>query len=139
MKKILSASVLVLLFAVVLPAASVSSKVPVPPFLKMALPEVIYAVPGIETNLYFENVIESATPEAYAFEVRCKVGAQKQHRWHWTPTEKDAGKTFDLTLTLFNDCGVIMSGNCKVVVAAKAPDMKKKITLAMLAASGVNS
>ncbi|MBR2373754.1 MAG: SGNH/GDSL hydrolase family protein [Lentisphaeria bacterium] len=122
------------------PAATpVTAKVPVPPFLKMALPEVIYAVPGIETNIYFENVIDSATPEAYVFEVRCKAGAQKQYRWHWTPDEKDAGKTFDFELRLFNDLGLVLSGKSKIVVARKAPDMKKKITLALLAASGANS
>ena len=109
-----------------------------PTFLRLTLPEIIYAAPGIETNIYFENVIDSANPAVYAYEVRCKVGAQKQYRWHWTPAENDAGKSFDLTLTLFNDYGVVISGKSKVVVAAKAPDMKKKITLALLGDSGVN-
>ena len=29
-----------------------------PPNLKMMLPKVIYAVPGIESNIYFENIID---------------------------------------------------------------------------------
>ena len=31
-------------------------KVPTPPMLKMALPETVYAAPGIECNIYFDNV-----------------------------------------------------------------------------------
>lgn len=110
----------------------------VPPMLKMSLPEVIYAVPGIESNIYFENMVDTANYRNYAYEVRCSRGSQGEHRWFWSPTEKDAGKSFDLELRLFNDYGMIISGKCKVVVAAKAAEPKKKFTLALLAASGVN-
>ena len=110
-----------------------------PPLLKMALPEIIYAAPGIESTIYFENVVDSSTPQAYAYEVRCRKGTQAQHRWYWTPEEKDAGKTFELQLSLYNDYGLAGSAKCKVVVAKKAVHPEKKITLALLAASGVNS
>lgn len=110
----------------------------IPPHFKMMLPEVIYAVPGIESNIYFENVIDSATPRAYAFEVKCPRGTHGNFRWFWTPTPKDAGKTFDLELRVFNDYGKIGSAKCKVVVAKEAADYKRSFTLALLAASGVN-
>jgi len=120
------------------PAAPARPAVPVPPMLKMTLPEVIYAVPGIESNIYFENVVDTAVYRNYAYEVRCLRGAQGEHRWFWTPTEKDAGKSFDLELRLFNDYGMVVSAKCKVVVAGPAADPKQKFTLALLAASGVN-
>ena len=119
-----------------------SSAAPVsvtPPGLKMALPEVIYAVPGIESNIYFKNVIDSAAPNAYAVEVKCARGAQGNERWFWTPSKKDAGKSFDLEIRLFNDYGRLLTAKCKVVVAGEPADYKRKITLALLAASGVNS
>ena len=109
-----------------------------PPGLKMALPEVIYAVPGIETNLYYENVIDSATPKAYAVEVKSPKGTFGESRWFWTPTKADAGKSFDLELRLFNDYGMVLSGKTRVVVAKEPADYKKKFTLSLLAASGVN-
>ena len=115
------------------PAVSIT-----PPGLKMMLPEVIYAVPGIESNIYFENIIDSATPKAYAFEVKCSKGVHGNHRWFWTPAEKDAGKTYDLEVRLFNDYGKVASAKCKVVVADKPADIKRKFTVALLAASGVN-
>ena len=115
------------------PAASIT-----PPGLKMMLPEVIYAAPGIESNIYFENIIDSATPKAYAFEVKCSKGVHGNSRWFWTPAKQDAGKSYDLEVRLFNDCGKVASAKCKVVVANEPADIKRKFTVALLAASGVN-
>ena len=120
------------------PAAPAVPAVPVPPGLKLALPEVIYAAPGIESNIYFENILDSANAKAYAFEVKCAKGAQGNTRWFWTPDKKDAGKSFDLELRLFNDYGRVLTGKCKIVVAGEPADYKRKITLALLADSGVN-
>ena len=83
-----------------------------PPRLQMMLPEVVYAAPGIESNIYFENVIDSATPLAYAFEVKCKRGTHGNKRWFWTPDKTDAGKSFDLELRVFNDFGRVLTGKC---------------------------
>ena len=110
-----------------------------PPRLKMMLPEVVYAAPGIESNIYFDNVIDSATPWAYAFEVKCPRGTHGNKRWFWTPDKTDAGKCFDLELRVFNDYGRVLTGRCKVVVAGEPADYNKKITLSLLAASGSNS
>ena len=110
-----------------------------PPRLKMMLPEVVYAAPGIESNIYFDNVIDSATPWAYAFEVKCQRGTHGSKRWFWTPDKTDAGKSFDLELRVFNDYGRVLTGRCKVVVAGEPADYSKKITLSLLAASGSNS
>jgi lysophospholipase L1-like esterase len=108
-----------------------------PPHLKLMLPEVIYAVPGIESNIYYENVIDSATPKAYAVEIKCAKGYFGEKRWFWTPDKADAGKTFDLEMRLFNDYGKVMTANAKVVVAKEPADYKRPTTLALLAASGV--
>ena len=110
-----------------------------PPCLKLMLPEVIYAVPGIESNIYFENILDSATPNAYAFEVKCPRGTHGNFRWFWTPDKSDAGKSFDLEVRVFNDYGRVLTGKAKVVVASEPADYKRSFTLALLAASGVNS
>ena len=109
-----------------------------PPFLKLMLPEVIYAVPGIESNIYFENILDSANYNAYAIEVKCLRGTHGCSRWFWTPEKSDAGKSFDLEVRVFNDYGKVLSGKAKVVVAKEPADYKRSFTLALLAASGVN-
>lgn len=110
---------------------------PVPPFLKSGLPEIIYAVPGIECNIYFENVLDTAVYKNYACEVRCERGTQGEHRWFWTPDKTDAGSVFDLELSVFNDYGKMLSCSCKIVVAAEAAEPERKFTLSLLADSGV--
>jgi lysophospholipase L1-like esterase len=110
---------------------------PVPPFLKSGLPEIIYAVPGIECNIYFENVLDTAVYKNYACEVRCERGTQGEHRWFWTPDKTDAGAVFDLELSVFNDYGKMLSCSCKIVVAAEAAEPERKFTLSLLADSGV--
>ena len=132
-----------LFLAVLLAGCCSCPKVPpkvslTPPGLKLTLPEVIYAVPGIETNIYFENVIDSANFKAYAVEVKCPRGTHGNERWFWTPDKKDAGQSFDLELRLFNDYGKAAVKKCKVVVAKEPADYKRKITLALLADSGIN-
>lgn len=107
------------------------------PMLKLMLPETIYAVPGIESCIYFRNVIDSAVPEAYAYEVFCDRGTQEKSRWVWTPGEEDAGRSFELELRLFNDYGMAVSGKTRIVVADLPADPERKITLALLADSGV--
>ena len=109
-----------------------------PPLLKLMLPEIIYAVPGIESNIYFENIIDSATPNAYAVEVKCAKGTFGTKRWFWTPDKSDAGKEYNIEVRLFNDYGKVLTAKGKVVVASKPADIKRKTTLALLAASGTN-
>ena len=108
-----------------------------PPLLKLTLPETVYAVPGIECNIYFETVLDTAVYRNYAIEVRCDRGTQGEDRWFWTPEKSDAGAVFDLELSIFNDWGKILSGKCKVAVAAESEDRERKFTLALLADSGV--
>ena len=119
------------------PQTPEKTAVPTPRYLKSGLPEIVYAAPGIECNIYFENVVDTASLRNYAVEVRCPRGAQGEHRWYWMPKAEDAGQSFGLELRLFNDDGMVLSSTCKVVVAAKAAEPQKKFTLALLADSGV--
>ena len=103
-----------------------------PPGMRLVLPETIYAVPGIESNIFFENVVDTANINAYAIEVKSPVGRHYNNRWAWTPNPNDAGKTFELELRLFNDHGLVISGKTKIYVAREAKDYKKPIRLALL-------
>ena len=107
--------------------------------LQLSLPRVIYAAPGIETNIYFANIFNAIVPENFAFIVQCKKGALQTRRWYWMPTKDDAGKSFPLTLEVRDDRGVIDRAECVIKVAAPAADPTRKITLALLSASSGGS
>ena len=59
--------------------------------LQLTLPGQFYAVPGIEMNVYFDNVVLTKTPQAYRFEVKCDVGQTEKRRWTFTPKAADVG------------------------------------------------
>ena len=49
---------------------------------RLQLPEKIYAIPGIECNLYFENLFLTINPANFAFEVKCTKGRCDEKRWN---------------------------------------------------------
>ena len=60
--------------------------------LRLILPPVIYAIEGIEANVYFDNVVLTTNPANFAFDIICTKGRQQQQRWTFTPKVEDAGK-----------------------------------------------
>jgi len=59
--------------------------------LRLTLPSQVYAVPGVETSIYYDNVVLTETPDAYRFEVTCDVGGAEKRRWAVTPQAADVG------------------------------------------------
>jgi len=59
--------------------------------LRLTLPPVFYAVPGVETSVYYDNVVLTETPEQYRFTVRCDIGKCEARRWTVTPTDAAVG------------------------------------------------
>jgi hypothetical protein len=60
--------------------------------VRLLLPPVIYAVPKIEANLYFDNTVLVLNRDNYAFDVICDKGMQLAERWTFTPEAKDVGE-----------------------------------------------
>ncbi len=59
--------------------------------LRLTLPAEFYAVVGVETSVYFDNLVLTQTPEDYQFEVACDVGRRQPRRWSVSPKPADAG------------------------------------------------
>lgn len=59
--------------------------------VRLQLPKAIYAVPGIEMNVYFENVVLVINSQNYIFDVTCDKGSQQVERWTFVPNAGDVG------------------------------------------------
>lgn len=65
--------------------------------LRMLMPPRMFAVPGVEMNLYFDNVLLHPNSDQLVYDVDCPFGAQQEERWTGDPEGVSSG---DLTLTL---------------------------------------
>lgn len=59
--------------------------------LRLTLPPVFYAVPGVEMAVYYDNIVLTETPEAYRFSVTCDIGTAEERRWAVIPEGAQAG------------------------------------------------
>ena len=101
---------------------------------RLQMPEKIYAVPGIECNIYFENIFLTLNHANFAFEVKCKKGRCDEKRWRFTPKESEAG-TYDLKLNVYDDNGLVATASSKLVVTPADAGKGKKISLLMIGSS----
>lgn len=66
--------------------------------LVVNLPSKIYAVTGIETNIYYENIVENW--ERYNFNVSCSKGQDMKRGYKITPADTDAG-SYTLSIVIY--------------------------------------
>ncbi|MHB8995310.1 MAG: SGNH/GDSL hydrolase family protein [Armatimonadota bacterium] len=59
--------------------------------LRPILPSEIYALPGIETNIYFDNVILSPSSRGLLWDIDCDFGTHQEERWTAIPTAEQVG------------------------------------------------
>jgi len=76
--------------------------------LRLTLPPVCYAVPGVQMSIYYDNIVLTQTPENYRFTVKCDVGKSEARRWTLTPTDKVVGD-HALTVTVADADGKALS------------------------------
>ena len=101
---------------------------PVTEDVKLLLPEKIYAVPGVETNIYFENIVRVINPANYIFEARSKKGRWDEKRWSFTPDDKDVG-SFNVTINVIGNEGILASKDVTVVVSPRNAGGNKKLSI----------
>ena len=76
--------------------------------VRLLLPATIYAVPGVETNVYFDNVVLVVNPANVAFDVTCAKGAQQNERWTYTP-QADEVDDYPFTLEVWDDTNAVIA------------------------------
>jgi len=105
---------------------------------RLLLPKAIYAVPGLEMNLYFSNVFLTNNPANYAFIVECPKGRCCLKRWSLVPNDGDVGK-YPLKLTVWNDDDIVAQGECDVVVVPQNAGVGKHISMLIFGCSWVDA
>jgi lysophospholipase L1-like esterase len=73
-------------------ATAPATQAAMPGPVRLILPPVIYAVPGIEANLYLDNAVLVLNRRNDAFDVICDKGILLEERWTFTPQPKDVGE-----------------------------------------------
>lgn len=76
--------------------------------IRLLLPPRIYAVPGIEMNVYFDNVCLVVNPANYVFDITCAKGTQQAERWTIVPTDQDIGR-FPFVLEVRDEANTIIA------------------------------
>jgi lysophospholipase L1-like esterase len=93
--------------------------------VRLILPPVIPAVPGVEANLYFENVVLVVNPANYVFDVDCEKGTQQAERWTFTPKPEDAG-SYGLKLRVIDQNNAVIAEADSTVQVVPAGTGKDK-------------
>lgn len=90
--------------------------------VRLILPPVIYAAPGIECNIYFDNIILALDSRNFAFWVTSPKGLQFEERWAFTPTKDDVGE-FPVVVEVRDESNdLVARGTTTVRVAAPNPE-----------------
>jgi lysophospholipase L1-like esterase len=127
----------IVLLSVILQASGNDLKVENP--LALQLPPAIYAVPGVEMNIYFDNVILAINPGNYVFDIDCPKGYNDAKRWRFLPTQKDIGE-YPLKIRVLNNSNqVVGQAETKVVVSPGNAGAGKNISLLAIGDSLTNA
>jgi lysophospholipase L1-like esterase len=100
--------------------------------LRMALPAEMFAVAGVESSIYFDNVVLALNPANYAFDVICLKGRQQSERWTWTPADADAGDVpFQLDVR-DDQQRLVSSGRSVIKVIGRKPDPERTLSVLLI-------
>ena len=98
------------------------------------IPEKIYAVPGVEMNVYFNNIVTVINPANYVFDVDCPKGRNDLKRWRFTPDDSDVG-TYKWSIKVIGMQGVIAEAETELIVLPRNAGCGKSISMLMVGAS----
>ena len=83
--------------------------------INLQLPPAVYAVPGVEISIYFDNIVNVINPDNYVFDVTCAKGRNDRKRWRYTPAAGEKG-SFDWEVKVISDKGIEAVGKTKIIV-----------------------
>jgi hypothetical protein len=100
--------------------------------IQLTLPPAIYAVPGVETSIFFDNTILSENSAGYQFKVTADIGTSEDRRWVVTPMPRDVG-THLLSLSVHGKDGKLIAEQSTVLrVVSETAGEGKQIKLLII-------
>jgi len=102
--------------------------------VRLTLPPEIYAVPGVEMNVYFANtaLIEPGTETNYRFRCECPVGSSDAIRWRLNATAGQVG-VHPFRLSVLDKNGkTLQSASARVVVSPSTSGQGRSIRLLII-------
>ncbi len=100
--------------------------------LQLTLPPVCYAVVGVPTSIYYDNIVLTERPEQYRFKIESELGTAEPRRWTVTPKASDVGD-HSLSVSVSDSKGnLIQNGKLIVHVAAASIDAPRSIRLLLV-------
>ena len=103
------------------------------------LPDKIYAVPGVECNVYFRNIFFAVNHGNFVFDADCPAGRQEKNRWVFTPSSSDENKRFPLTVRVYDANGLVARGSTTVFVSPADAGKGKKVSILVVGDSLTNA
>lgn len=141
MKKHLQCVVRSILFLAVFGSlvASANSITQAEETVQLTLPEEIYAVEGIETGIFFSNIVRVGNLAEYQIDVKSDLGKVQEDRWLFTPTKKDVGE-HSLMICVKDISGKMLGcETTKLIVTAANAGEGKNIRLLIVGDSLTNA
>lgn len=120
MMRVLLLSVAIMMTSLSFAYAQAAPQEPAANDVRLALPPVLYACPGLEASVYFDDVVLVINPVNYAFDVTCGKGQQQAERWTFTPAAEDIGD-YGFTLAVRDGANRVMAQASSIVRVVK-PD-----------------
>jgi len=102
--------------------------------VRLLVPEKIYAVPGVEMNVYFNNIVTVINPANYVFDVDCEKGRNDLKRWRFTPRKEDVG-TWKWKITVIGESGTVAEAESELVVVPEDAGKGRRFSLLIVGAS----
>jgi lysophospholipase L1-like esterase len=107
--------------------------------LRLKLPPAVYAVPGQEMNIYFDNIILTPNYNAYAFDVTCTKGRQDKNRWRFTAKPEEVGK-YPWKIEIYNSSNeLVAEGQTELIVSPANAGSDKTLSLLLIGDSLTNA
>lgn len=100
--------------------------------LRLTLPQQIFAVVGVETGIYFDNIVLTQDTNQYKFEVNCSVGQTDDQRWILTATPANIG-SHSLTVTVHDSEGTqLAKASTQLHITAANSGSDREVTLLLV-------
>jgi lysophospholipase L1-like esterase len=104
--------------------------------LRPILPPVIYAIPGVEANVYFDNIILSPHSDHLLWDVDCALGAHQQERWTAVPSAEQVGEHPLKLRVVSHEMQTVLQMETTLHVLDPQAGAGREITLLCIGASG---